>query len=81
MVAFYIGQMAYFVVAFLVVLPLLVRFLERKYNIKIKYNNTTFFEVSGGTPTQRFGIPILMVAYVLVVAGLSVLALWLSASP
>jgi hypothetical protein len=75
-VVFFIGRLAYFMVAFLVVLPLLKRFLERKYNVKIHLAHASL-GVTGGTPMQRFVIQLLMLAYIVVVAGLGILALFL----
>jgi hypothetical protein len=77
-VVFYFGNMAFLIVSFLVVLPLLRRFLERRYNVKIESGGyPPMWTVRGGTPTQRFAIPLLMLVYILVVFGVAFLAFWL----
>jgi hypothetical protein len=52
-------------VAFWVVLPLLKRFLERSFKVKIEYQGVpALWSVRGGTPAQRVIIPLINLAYI-----------------
>jgi hypothetical protein len=74
---------AYFPILFAAML-LLRPFLERKYNVKIEFSNTSFYQVSGGTPTQRLAIQLGALSLALVgvaLLGISVLILMSHPSP
>jgi hypothetical protein len=55
--------------------------LERKYDVKIKFSHPTFYEVSGGTPTQRFVIQLSAISLALVGVGLLAVAVMIIPSP